>query len=57
MLGCEHVKSFWNDLEMFLCHHCDNVCNFKLNEKIMLFGTDINFKSDNILDFPHSGVL
>ena len=54
MWGCDHVKSVWNELEKFICQNCENVHNFKFNEKIILFGTDTNFKtnkSDNILDF------
>ena len=27
------------------------VHNFKFNENIILFGTDDNFKSDNVVDF------
>ena len=37
-------------LEGFICDHCNNVQNLKFNEKIILFGTDDNFKSDNVLD-------
>ena len=51
MWGCEHMKSFWNELERFICQNCENVHNLKFNEKIILFGTSINFKSDNILYF------
>ena len=43
MWGCQHVKSFWNELQKFTCQNCENVHNFKFNEKIILFGTDINF--------------
>ena len=51
MWRCQHVKLFWNKLEGFICDHCNNVHNFKLNEKTILFGIDDNFKSDNVLDF------
>ena len=51
MWRCQHVKLFWNKLEGFICDHCNNVQNLKFNEKIILFGTDDNFKSDNVLDF------
>ena len=54
MWGSDHVKSFWNELQKFTCQNCENVHNFKFNEKIILFGTDINSKtnkSDNNLDF------
>ena len=51
MWGCEHVKSFWNELERFICQNCENVRNFKFNENIILLGTNIYFKSDDILDF------
>ena len=44
MWGYEHVKSFWNELEKFICQNCENAHNFKFNEKIILFGTDINIK-------------
>ena len=47
----QHVKLFWNKLEGFICDHCNNVQNLKFNEKIILFGTDDNFKSDSVLDF------
>ena len=51
MWRCQHVKLFWNKLEGFICDHCNNVHNFKLNEKTILLGIDDNFKSDNVLDF------
>ena len=51
MWRCEHVKLFWNKLEGFICNYCNNVQNLKFNEKIILFGTDDNFKSDSVLDF------
>ena len=51
MWRCQHVKLFWNKLEGFICDHCNNVQNLKFNEKIILFGTDDNFKSDSVLDF------
>ena len=25
MWGCEHMKSFWNELERFICQNCENV--------------------------------
>ena len=46
-----NVKCFWNKLEQFICDHCNNIHNFKFNEKSILFGTDDNFQSDNVLDF------
>ena len=51
MWRCQHVKLFWYKLEGFICDHCNNVQNLKFNEKITLFGTDDNFKSDSVLDF------
>ena len=32
MWGCEHMKSFWNELERFICENSENVHNFKSNE-------------------------
>ena len=32
MRGCEHMKSFWNELERFICQNCENVHNVKFNE-------------------------
>ena len=29
---CEHMKSFWNELERFICQNSENVRNFKFNE-------------------------
>ena len=29
--GCEHKKSFWNELERFICQNCENVHNFKFD--------------------------
>ena len=37
--------------ELDLVAHCNKVQNLKFNEKIILFGTDDNFKSDSVLDF------
>ena len=51
MWRCQHVKMFWNKLEGFICDHCNNFQNLKVNENFFLFGTDDNFKSDNALDF------
>ena len=50
MCRCEHVKSFWNELEKFLFQNCEKVHNFKFKENIILFATEINFKSGKILD-------
>ena len=32
MWGCEHMKSFWNELERFICQNSENVHNFKFND-------------------------
>ena len=46
----QHVKSFWKELEKFICQNCENVRNFIFNET-KLCRTNTNFKSDNILYF------
>ena len=51
MWGCEHMKSFRNELERFICQNCENVHNVKFNDFFVgFFGTNTNFKSDNILN-------
>ena len=42
---------FWNKTEVFICDHCNNVHNFKFNDKIFLFGTDDIFFKGHVLDF------
>ena len=32
MWECDHMKSFWNELERFICQNCENVHNFKFNK-------------------------
>ena len=32
MWGCEHMKSFWNELERLICQNCENVHDFKFDE-------------------------
>ena len=31
--GCEHVKYFWSELQKFIYQECQNIRNFKFNEK------------------------
>ena len=48
--NCKHVSSFWTSLEKLFTEKCINACNFKISRNIVLFGTDHNIKTDEIVD-------
>jgi hypothetical protein len=48
---CEYIRRFWNQFEAAVISKCDNITNLNLNEQIILFGGDGNFKSDQTFDF------
>ena len=46
---CEHVKRFWEQLQTVAYNACGNGLLVNLNETIVLFGHDSNFRSDDTL--------
>ena len=49
-LRCEHVKRFWEQLQTVVNNVRANGLFVNLNESIVLFGHDCNFKSDDTFD-------
>ena len=49
--GCQYVQRFWLDCEKVLNEKCPLACDMKLNQNIVLFGTDLGFRTDSITDF------
>ena len=47
---CAWVQQFWEQVQMTINDGCPNSISVILNENIILFGHDSNFKSDNTLD-------
>lgn len=47
---CEHLLSFWIQLETFLKEKCGNCERFRFNFPLILFGTDEITETDEILD-------
>ena len=47
---CTRVNTFWTQLQQLIRDKCSNIATFNLNENIILFGNDLHFKSDKVLD-------
>ena len=48
---CQFVQRFWLDYEKLVNEKCSLASNMKLNENIVLFGTDLGFRTDAVTDF------
>jgi len=48
---CNHARLFWNHIESAINIKCVHAVNFKFTEKLVLFGTDENIKTDAVIDF------
>ena len=48
--SCTYVSSFREQFQIVLNAGCSNATSVTLNENIVLFGQDVNFKSDNTFD-------
>lgn len=47
---CHHVKLFWNNFKKLLHDKCDIAGNMSLTEKLVLFGTDTEIKTNIVFD-------
>ena len=48
---CSLVQHFWKSLEGILKEKCEHLEHLKLTQEIILFGNQLNFKSDTNFDF------
>ena len=47
---CDSIKPFWEQLQIALNDRGVNAVSITLNESIVLFGHDVNFRSDDTFD-------
>ena len=49
--ACIKVKTFWNELSCTINSRCTHAHNFKIDEKLAIFGQSIQIKTDYICEF------
>ena len=49
--ACIKVKTFWNELSCTMNSRCTHAHNFKIDEKLAIFGQSIQIKTDYICEF------
>ena len=47
---CDSIKLFWEQLQIAMNDRGVNAVSITLNESIVLFGHDVNFRSDDTFD-------
>ena len=50
MWKCQHIQSFWKDLQGLLKEKCQSCTCLHINEKLVLFGVDYGMKTDTVFD-------
>ena len=48
---CACIRRFWTSLETILKETCDTALNVKFTQNLVLFGTEIDMKTDTVYDF------
>ena len=48
---CNYARLYWTGLENAIHVSCAHAVNFKFTEKLVLFGTDDNIRTDHVIDF------
>jgi hypothetical protein len=48
---CRFSQNFWIAFENWIKENCDNVCNLKMSESMVLFGIAANMLTDPVFDF------
>ena len=47
---CAYIRRFWTSLETILKEKCETVLNVKFTQNIVLFGTEIDIRTDKVFD-------